>query len=148
MLLAADKTEGPSTLLSFLGIELNSASMSTSLPAAKLATLRSMVREFLGTREVRDKHTLESLVSHLDHATNNFLLGKALLATEDLMGPGQIRCVNLKYRAEQAWWDWLLDNWTGTSVYQFLLLRHPDHHLYTDASSTWGCSAWSAPHWL
>lgn len=140
MLLAADKTEGPSTLLSFLGIELNSASMSTSLPAAKLATVRSMVREFLGTREVRDKHTLKSLVSYLDHATNNFLLGKALLnallATKDLMGPGQIRCVNLKDCAELAWWDWLLDNWTGTYLYQFLLLRHPDHHLYTDASGT------------
>ena len=52
--LSADKTEGPSTSLSFLGIELNSASMSTSLPAAKLARLRSMVREFLGARVVRD----------------------------------------------------------------------------------------------
>ena len=46
--LAVDKTEGPSTSLSVLGIELNSASMTTSLPVAKLARLRSMLREFLG----------------------------------------------------------------------------------------------------
>ena len=78
--LAADKTEGPSTSLSFLGIELNSASMSTSLPAAKLARLRSMVREFLGARVVRDKHTLEPLVGHLVHTTKVFPLGKAFLS--------------------------------------------------------------------
>lgn len=27
-------------------------------------------------------------------------------------------------------------------------LRHPDHHLYTNASCTWGRSAWSLSHWL
>ena len=64
------------------------------------------------------------------------------------MGPGQICHVNLEARAELPWWDWLLDNWAGTSVHQFLLFRHPDHHLYTDASGTWDCSAWSPPHWL
>ena len=35
--LAAEKTDGPSTSLSFLGIKLNSASISTSLPVTKLA---------------------------------------------------------------------------------------------------------------
>ena len=34
--LAPDKTEGPSTSLTFLGIELNTATMFTSLPPAKL----------------------------------------------------------------------------------------------------------------
>ena len=33
-------------------------------------------------------------------------------------------------------------------MHQFLLLKHPDHHLCTDASGTWGCSAWSPPRWL
>ena len=139
MPLAVDKTEGPSTSLSFLGIELNSASMSTSLPAAKLARLRSMVREFLGAGVVRDKHTFESLVGHLFHAAKVFPLGKdlflnALFATKALMGLGQIHRVNLEAHAELAWWDWLLDNWTGTSVHQFLLLRHPDQHTDEDRS--------------
>ena len=92
---------------------------------------------FLGPRVVRDKHTLESLVGHLVQATKVFSLGKAFLnalfATKVLMGPGQIHNVNLEARAELAWWDWLFDNWAGTSVHQFLLLRHPDHHLYAEA---------------
>ena len=93
--IAPDKTEGPSTSLAFLGIELNTASMSTSLPASKLAKLRMMVREFLGARVVRDKHALESLVGHLVHATKVFPLGKAylnaLFAVKASMVPGQIR---------------------------------------------------------
>ena len=46
--------------------------MSISLPVAKLARLWSMVREFLGARVVRDKHTLESLVGHLVNASKVF----------------------------------------------------------------------------
>ena len=107
---------------------------------------------FLKPRVVRDKHTLESLVGHLVQATKVFLLGKAFLnalfATKVLMGPGQIRNVNLEAHAELAWWDWLLDNWTGASMHLFLMLRYPDHHLYTDALGTWGCSARSPPHWF
>ena len=152
MPIAPDKTEGPSTSLTFLGIELNTALMSTSLPASKLVKLQTMVREFLGARVVRDKHALESLVGHLVHATKVFPLGKAylnaLFAVKASMVPGQIRRINLEARSELAWWDWLLDNWTGVSVHQFLLLRHPDHHLHTDASGAWGCSAWSLPHWF
>ena len=129
MPLAADKTEGPSTSLLFLGIKLNSASIPTSLPAAKLAKLRSTVREFLGARVVRDKHTLKSLVGHLVRSIKVFCcMGKAFLnalfATKALMGPGQICRVNLEAHAELAWWGWLLDNWAGTSVHQFLLLSH------------------------
>ena len=103
--LSADKSEGPSTSLSFLGIELNSASMSTSLPAAKLARLRSIVRELLGARVVRDKHTLESLVDHLGHATKVFPLGKAFLnalfATKAPMGQG--RSAVSTWRPVQSW---------------------------------------------
>ena len=39
VLLAADKVEGPATLLTFLGIELNTMTMSLGLPADKLASL-------------------------------------------------------------------------------------------------------------
>ena len=31
---------------------------------------------------------------------------------------------------------------------QFLVLRQPVHHLYTDASGSWGCGALAYPNWL
>ena len=38
------------------------------------------------------------------------------------------------------------EHWPGTSVHQFLLLKQPDQ--FTDASESWGCGTWSAPHWF
>ena len=150
--LAPDKTEGPTTSLTFLGIELSTAPLAVSLPADKLARLRSLVRQYLGARVVRDKQAFESLVGHLVHATKVLPLGKAFLnalfAIKAELKPGQARRINLDARAELAWWDSLLDNWVGLSVQQFLLLRCPDHHLHSDASGSWGCGAWALPHWF
>ena len=90
--LAVDKTEGPATELSFLGIQLNSREMRTSLPPDKLAKLRTMVKELVGARVVRDRQQLESLVGHLVHAATVFPLGKAFLnalfATKAAIKPG------------------------------------------------------------
>ena len=103
-------------------------------------------------REERTSHGNIIFAPTVVHANKVFPLVKAylnaLFAVKASMVPGQIRCINLEARSELAWWDWLLDNWTGVSVHQFLLLRHPDHHLHTDASGAWGCSAWSLPHWF
>ena len=56
--------------------------------------------------------------------------------------------VNLAARADVAWWLLQYQDWSGSSVSQFLLLEQPSHHLHTDASGSWGCGAWSLPHWL
>ena len=123
--LAADKTESPATELCFLGIQLNAREMCTSLPPDKLAKLRTMVKELVGVRVVRDRQQLESLVGHLVHAATMFPLGKAFLkalfATKAAIKPGQIGRLNLAARLELAWWDLLLEHWPGSWVHQFLL---------------------------
>ena len=97
--LAVDKIEGPATKLSFLGIQLNSREMRTSLPPDKLAELRTMVMELVGARVVRDRQQLESLVGHFMHAAIVFPLGiaflNALFATKAAIKPGQIGRLNL-----------------------------------------------------
>ena len=126
--------------------------MCTSLPPGKLAKLRTMVKEFAVTRVVRSKQLLESLVGHLVHAATVFPLGKAffnaLFAAQAAIKPGQTRRLNLAAHSELAWWDLLLEHWPGISVHQFLLLKQPDQHMFTDTSGSWGCGAWSAPHWF
>lgn len=42
----------------------------------------------------------------------------------------------------------MCDGWSGISFHQFLLLQQPAHHLFTDASGSWGCGAWSYPFWF
>ena len=97
---------------------------------------------------VRDRYTLELLVGQLVHATKFIPLGKTFLntlfTTKARMGSGQICHITVTWRPGQSWHGWIGSyNWTATSVHQLLLLKHPDHHLYIDASGTWGCSAWS-----
>ena len=122
--------------------------MCVSLPADKLAKLRELIHNLVAQRTVHDFHALDSLVGHLVHATKVCPLGKAFLnnlfAVQSAMKAGQIRRLNLAARADLGWWQSFLTLWSGTSIQQFLILRKPDHHLYTDASGTWGCAAWSA----
>ena len=104
--LADDKTEGPITELSFLGIQLNSTRMLTSLLPDKLSSLRMMVKGLVGARVVRKKQALESLVSHLVHAAMFFPLGKeflnALFATKAAVKPGRVGRLNLAAHSELA----------------------------------------------
>ena len=126
--------------------------MCTSLPPDKLAKFRTMVKELVRVRVVRDRQQLESLVGHLVYAATVFPLGKAFLkalfAIKAAIKPGQIGRLNLAARSELAWWELLLEHWLGSSVHQFLLLKQPDQHIFTGAEGSWGCGAWSASHWF
>ena len=103
---------------------------------------------------MHDAFALESLVGHLVHATRVCPLGKAFLSGlfQVLRGMqhsrGQSRRLNLATRADIAWWYSLLSTRQGVSVQQFLTLGQPNRHLFSDASGSWGCGAWSLPHWF
>jgi len=77
--LALEKIYGPSTSLSFLGVILDTATMSVQLPEDKLSSLRALLDRFLCRKTVQDQRSLQSLVGHLVHATKVLPLGKAFL---------------------------------------------------------------------
>ena len=64
---AAEKVEGPLTRLTFLGIEIDTSSMSLRLPSEKLSSLKSMVVDWLHMKSCRIQD-LQSLVGKLQHA--------------------------------------------------------------------------------
>ena len=147
--LALHKVEGPTTRLVFLGIGLDSSQMALSLPDDKLLRLRGLMQQWSHSKCIRDPQQFQSLLGHLVHTTQVVPLGKAYLnhlfsLAQDLR-PGQFRCLNCAARANIAWWANLCDLWPGISVHQFLLLQEPSHHLYSDASGSCGCGAWSLP---
>lgn len=150
--LASHKVEGPTTCLTFLGIELDSSSLSLKLPHDKLLMLRQLLDQWARAKCVRDLHQFQSLVGHLVHATQVVPLGKAylnrLFSLAQNLKVGQFRRLNKDTRADIAWWLNLCSRWSGISVQQFLLLQNPAHHLFTDASGSWGCGAWSLPLWF
>ena len=64
---APQKTEGPATALSFLGICLDTDEMIIKLPQEKLTRLRSLITEWKGRRTCC-KRDLLSLIGQLQHA--------------------------------------------------------------------------------
>ena len=110
--IAEEKTEGPSTTMTFLGIYLDSQAMCTALPADKLLRLRSMIDALQQAKTVRDVHQLDSLVGHLVHASTVCPLGKAFLnnlfAVKATLQPNQICRLNLAARTDLAWWKTFL----------------------------------------
>ena len=76
--IADDKLEGPSTCLTYLGIEIDTVSMTVRLPAEKLSKLKSMVLEWAGRRKCR-KRDLLSLIGFLAFACKVVKPGRIFL---------------------------------------------------------------------
>ena len=62
------KTEGPSTLLVFLGILIDTETFELRLPAEKLSRLQEAMRLWVNKRSCTKKE-LESILGHLSPAT-------------------------------------------------------------------------------
>ena len=73
-----EKTEDPSTCLTFLGIELDTRVMVMHLPESKLTQLNQALAEWQGKKAVR-KIELLSLIGTLSHACKVVRSGRAFL---------------------------------------------------------------------
>ena len=125
--------------------------MSLKPPEDKLASLRDLLHRVQNVKCICDAHQLQSLIGHLNHvpghATREGLSEQPLPLANNMM-QGQIWHLNTAACTDLAWWQIMLNNWYGTSIHQFLVLQEPSHHLYSDASGSWGCGAFSLPLWL
>ena len=82
LLVAPDKTEGPSTCLIFLGIELDTSRGHLRLPHDKKERLLAAITKWTGGRSPRrsgTKHDLLSLIGLLNHAAKVVRPGRAFI---------------------------------------------------------------------
>jgi hypothetical protein len=150
--LAADKLEGPSDCLTFLGIEIDTRAGLLRLPADKLARLKELLAQWYPRRSCR-RRQLESLVGTLHHACCVVKPGRAFLRRViDLLrmpsatrGHHHIR-LNREFRADLRWWDTFASHWNGASM--FPCLTEPVFAVTSDASGSWGCGGWSGSSWF
>ena len=78
VILVEDKTEGPATTLTILGIEVDSVAMTLRLPEEKLERLRSLLAERHGQRSGL-RNGLEFLVGQLQHASRVVRAGRCFM---------------------------------------------------------------------
>ena len=139
---ATHKTEGPSTILAFLGILLDTELFQLRLPVEKLERLRDMVHVWQARKSCTRKD-LESFVGHLAHAATVIRPGRIFLRSlfsllSMASKPHHYIRLNSIVRADLQWWHCFLQHWNGSS---FFLLPTPSIHIYSDASGSFGCGA-------
>ena len=151
--IAAQKTEGPTTALVFLGIKVDTVKGELLLPADKLQRLRQALTEW-GDRKVCSRSELESLIGHLNHACKVVRAGRSFLRRMiDLLharpGPRTSTLIRLnrEFRADLAWWRTFIEDWNGVSFLDGPETR-PKRQATSDASGQWGCGAWSLAQWF
>ena len=103
-----EKEEGPTTVLTFLGIELDSEAMGIHLPAAKLHQLQESLRSWRGKKACR-KRDLLSIIGVMSHACKAVRAGRSFLRhLIDLsMSVNHLNRhvrLNVEARADIEWW--------------------------------------------
>ena len=122
---AADKTEGPSTRITFLGIQIDSQAMTVSLDQPRLDAIRLLLREWVG-RESCSLRQLQSTIGTLAWAAQVVRPGRTFLqhlrdmatAHQNIRTPHDTTSitVNEDVRDDLAWWARYMEQWNGISL--------------------------------
>lgn len=152
--LAADKTVGPATKLSFAGILLDTTEMTASLPPDKVEKCREAVNMLKKRKKVTVK-VLQSVTGLLNFACQVVVPGRAFLRRlYDLTtGPGKksyhhIR-LNKQARADLAAWEVFLQHFNGKSFFlSDSWETSVNLSLFTDAAGGLGYGAILGKKWF
>ena len=147
------KTEGPSTVLQFLGILLDSVRMEARLPEDKVQRLRSDLSHW-STRKSATLQEIQSLIGTLNVACKVIPPGRPFLQriihlTRKVNKPYHHIKLNAGFREDIRMWQTFLHQWNGSNSFM-----HKDWetsealHLYTDAASTVGFGGIFGTQWF
>ncbi len=149
---ATQKLEGPTTVLTFLGIEVDTVAMQLRLPQEKLVELRELVASWRN-RQLCIKKELQSLTGKLQHACSVVKPGRSFLRRLFELQAGTKKDHHhiplcSAARSDIMWWHIFLESWNGVSMQPHSSLELTIHHIYTDATGSFGCDAIWGTQWL
>ena len=141
-----DKCIGPTTCLTFLGIELDTITQTARLPHDKLDATLTMLQRW-ESKKTCSRRELESLVGSLQHACQVVQPGRTFLLRMINLPCGVRRPdhpirLNLEFQRDLAWWLEFFRNWNGRSFFlmpSFNCLR--DFYVSSDAAGSIGYGA-------
>ena len=118
----AEKVVGPTTVIEFLGLVLDTTAMEIRLPDYKLSRLKTMILSWK-FKKVCTKHELLSLIGNLQHASSvvkpgrTFLWQMIDLSKRQVHLDGHLR-LNTGFHVDLLWWDTFLDTWNVSRCWQ------------------------------
>ncbi|XP_065918904.1 uncharacterized protein [Dysidea avara] len=151
--LAPEKLEGPTTCLTFLGIEIDTHLSLARLPKDKLTRIKSELRLWLKKRRATKRQIL-SLVGLLQHASKVVVPGRTFTARMYCKAARVKKLhystkLNQGFRSDVHWWHTFISIWNGRSFLHLINQQAVmDHFIYTDASGSWGCGGFFNNHWF
>lgn len=151
--LSPEKTEGPSSTLTFLGIELDARAMEVRLPADKIRKSQEMIQEILQSRKVTLRH-LQSLIGTLSFACRVVQPGRPFLRrlidlTIGAKAPHHLVKITRWAKLDLLAWQTFLSDFNGARMIQKSVWENQDDlHLHTDASGSLGFGAFFNYKWF
>ena len=149
--LSLEKLVGPSTTVTYLGIQIDTISFEISLPGDKLEKLKRAVQEW-GDKGICTKKELLSLIGFLSFACKVVRPGRIFLRRLiDLSTSGPSLSSKIVVSDEALldiwWWRDFIDEWNGVELILSKQLTSAELGLYTDASNS-GMGAVMGSHWF
>ena len=151
--LAPEKMEGPTTKLTYLGIEIDTDLMELRLPPKKLESLMSTIRNFTSKKKCT-KCELLSLIGQLSFAAKIIPAGRTFtrrlidLSTTVARLSHHIT-LNSTAREDINWLVTFLPSWNGKyKILPSCQTMCPDMNLFTDASGALGFGIFFNGKWI
>ena len=151
--MAPEKTVGPSCVLSFAGIELDTNKMEARLPNDKLTKCRSLIQEFICKKKVTLQE-LQSLIGLLNFTCSVIVPGRTFLRrlinlTVGIKRPRYFIRLNRETRSDLKLWLTFLNSYNGRLFFlDYIWLSSAKLHLYTDAAGSLSYGAVFGRHWF
>ena len=151
--IAKEKTEGPLTSITFLGIEIDTVSRELRLPMGKVADCSQLIGSFLARQKVTLRE-LQSLIGKLSFACCVLVPGRAFLRrlinlTIGVSSPFYRIRLSAGCKEDLRVWLQFLAEYNGKSM--FLEESWPEasqKHVYTNASGAVGFGGLLGGHWF
>ena len=136
--LAPDKVIGPATVITYLGIEINSVSETIRLPTEKFDELNILLQQW-ELRKKCTKRELLSLIGSLSFACKVVKPGRMFLRrlidlSTSVTNLNHHISLSSEARADIHWWIDFFPSWNGVEFIQQDLVTSHSLRLFTDAS--------------
>ena len=144
---AEDKIEGPATVVTFLGVQIDTIRFELRLTEEKVRFINDLVRSWLSRRSGRSRD-FDSLLGYLSHAATVVREGRVFLRylyniqAESRSSHHYVH-LDAEAKADLLWWTHFLQHWNGTTF--FMQPAIPTEHIFTDASGSIGAGGFWQP---
>lgn len=155
--IAENKTVGPTTVLEFLGLEIDTVLMMVRIPSLKLHKLKSLIGNMLSMKKITVKQ-FESIIGLMSFCARAIPSARAflrrfydLLASLRVRKPYYLIRVTQEVKQDaQVWMDFLNDFNGECYIPDKLWVSNEVLELFTDAAgrADLGCAAYLAGQWI